>query len=143
VVRHARRGVLLVDLVVAAVMLGVALSVMISLTGRALTAQRSGERLQVAAMLLDEQLGLVLGRGPDSYASRFDVEGPCEPPFDGYRYRLDITGGTGGEAYKVVATVAWVAGRGEESVSAETRVAPRLGEDPDPDRRPDVTVVRY
>jgi Tfp pilus assembly protein PilV len=137
-----RAGVVLVDVIVAAVMLGISLTAMISMTGRALTAQRSGQELQAAAMLADEQLHLVLARGPDNYSSRFGAEGVCEAPFEHYRYRLEFSSGEGGDPYRVVATIAWQGGRGEESVSVETMMAPRLGEEPDPDRRPEDTVER-
>ncbi|MBS0195721.1 MAG: hypothetical protein JSR77_03090 [Planctomycetes bacterium] len=137
-----RRGMMLADVLVAVVLLGVALAVMIGMAGRAMSAQRSGEQFQIAAMLIDEQLNLVLARGPDAYASRFPVEGPCDPPFSEYRYQLEFSGGSGGDAYKVVATVTWLAAGRPQSASVETRIAPRLGDDPDPDRKPKETVDR-
>lgn len=137
-----RRAVVLVDIIVAVVLLGVSLTAMISMTGRALSAQRAGEQIQTAAMLLDEQLSLVLARGPDNYASRFETEGVCEDPYEGFRYKLDFSGGDGGDAYRVLATVTWNDGGKQQSVSAETMIAPRLGDDPDPDRRPDQPAVR-
>lgn len=139
---RARRGMMLADIVIAVVLLGVALAVMVGMAGRAMIAQRAGEQFQAAAMLIDEQLNLVLARGPDSYASRFAVEGPCETPFEAFRYKLDISGGESGNAYTVIATVSWVSGGRPQSASVETRIAPRLGEDPDPDRRPEEVVDR-
>jgi hypothetical protein len=139
--RGARPGMMLADILVAVVLLGSALAVLVGMTGRAMTAQRSGEQLQVAAMLLDEQLNLVLARGPDNYAARFPVEGVCDAPFDGFRYKLDITPASG-SAYSVVATVTWVANGRVQTESVETRIAPRRGDDPDPDRRPEETVDR-
>ena len=79
------RGVVLVDLLVAAVLMGVALAVLVGMAGRALSSQSTGERLATAAMLADEQLNLVLARGPDQYASRYEVEGACEAPFESFR----------------------------------------------------------
>jgi hypothetical protein len=93
-------------------------------------------------MLLDEQLNLVMARGPDDYAGRFDAEGVCDEPFQAYRYRLELRGGGGGEPYTVTATISWQAGGRERSESAQTLIAPRLGEEPDPDRRPGQTVER-
>ncbi|MEX2219387.1 MAG: hypothetical protein WD749_11600, partial [Phycisphaerales bacterium] len=140
--RGLRRGILLVDAIVGTVLLGVALSVILGLGSRAMTAQIDGEELQTAAMLIDEQLNLVLARGPDNYGSRFDLEGPCDPPFEKYTYALSIEGGQGGEAYRVTATVSWT-GRGRaRSESVETMIAPRLGDEPDPDRRPKESVDR-
>ncbi len=135
------RGFLLADGLVAAVLLGVSLAMMIGLVSRASRTQREGQRLEVVAMLLDEQLNLVLARGPDDYSSRFGLTGTCEAPFDDYRYELVITG-QAGEAYLVRATILWNSGREERSESVETRIAPRLGDEPDPERRPSTAVVR-
>ena len=137
-----RRGVVLVDAIIGAILLGVSLVAIIGLAGRALTAQATGEQLQAAAMLLDEQLNLVLARGPDNYASRFDAEGICDEPFQAFRYKLDFSGGEGGEPYLVTATIFWTAGGREQSESVQTLVAPRLGEDIDLDRRPGEVVDR-
>jgi Tfp pilus assembly protein PilV len=140
--RHHRSGVVLVDVLVAAIMLGVALTVLITMTGRALASQRQGEHLANAAMLVDQQLNLVLARGPDDYTSRYPAGGQCDVPFDRYSYTLEISGGEGGNAYNVVATVSWSDGGRPYSVSVETLIAPRLGDDPDPDRRPEQPAVR-
>ncbi|MDX2130679.1 MAG: hypothetical protein SFY69_01345 [Planctomycetota bacterium] len=133
---HAR-GMTLVDLLVATVMLGVSVVVLMGLSGRALSAQRSGENLQIAAMILDEQLNLVQARGADDYASRYDdSEGVAEAPYEAFRYRVEISGGDSGDAYRVVATVSWEEYGQTKSATVETRIAPRRGEEPDPDRRP-------
>ncbi len=139
-----RRGVLLADVLVATVIVGSALAVLMSMTGRALRAQSQGEQLRVAAMLLDEKLNLVLARGADDYASRFgELEGACDEPFQKFRYKLEIAGsGSGGEAFTVVATVSWLDGASMRTETVETRIAPRLGEEPDPDRRPEQSVER-
>ncbi len=137
-----RRAVVLVDVIVGSVILGVALAVMIGALGRSISAQSRGEQLQTAAALLDEQLNLVLMRGPDSYASRFGLEGVCDPPFDAFRYRLDVAAPIPGRAYEVTATILWDAGGREMSASASTMIAPRLGDEPDPIRRPDQQVER-
>ncbi|MBX3375911.1 MAG: hypothetical protein KF678_02770 [Phycisphaeraceae bacterium] len=138
-----RRGVMLVDAIVAAVLLGVALAVLIGLGGRALTSQSQGEQLQTAAMLLDEQLNLVLARGPDNYAARFPTRGPCEAPFENFEYSLDFSGGQSGDAYRVVATVTWRASGRTWTESVETMIAPRLGDEADPERRPGEAVNRW
>lgn len=140
---NPRRGVVLVDAIVGSVLLGVALAVIIGLAGRSLSAQKRGEELRVAAMLLDEQLNLVLMRGPDEYASRFDIEGACDAPFTTYSYRLDIIGGQSGDPYLVRATVSWPSGARVRSEWVETFMSPRLGEEPDPERRPQEAVDRW
>lgn len=136
------RGFLLADAIVATVILAGALAVVLALAGRALAAQRQGERLQTVAMLLDEHLNLVLARGPDNYASRFPVEGACDEPLSQYRFRLAITEGAAGEAYTVTATILWTESGRERSESITTRMSPRLGEEPDPERSPATPVLR-
>ncbi len=73
----SRPGVALLDAIIAAVVLGIALATIIGLTGQALSSQAMGEQIQTAAMLADEQLNLVLARGPDNYAKSWPVSGPC------------------------------------------------------------------
>lgn len=139
-----RSGVVLVDAIVGALLVAIALAVILGLAGRSISMQAEGERMRVAAMLLDEQLQLVLARGPDGYASRFGLEGVCEAPYAAYRWRLKMEGGTGGSPYDVTATVAWNDLSGaERSESVSTRIAPRLGDEPDPERRPSVQVERW
>ncbi len=123
-----RRGSILVDVIVGSVILGLALTAMIGLVGRAISEQNGGEQLQTAAMLIDEQLALVLARGPDNYASRYDTQGQCDAPFDQYRYQLDIQEQGGARPYFVRATVFWEAGGKTRSASVETLIAPRPGE---------------
>lgn len=142
VCRRLRRGTVLADAIVGSVLLGVALAVIIGLASWSLATQRQGEELQTAAALLDEQLNLVLMRGPEAYASRFGTEGVCDPPCSSYRWRLEFSGGEGGHPYHVVATVSWFSGGRERSESVETLIAPRPGDEPDPDRRPAQPVER-
>ncbi len=125
---RTRRGSILVDVIVGSVILGLALTAMIGLVGRAISEQTGGEQLQTAAMLIDEQLALVLARGPDNYASRYDTQGTCDPPFDQYRYEVDIQEQGGANPYFVRATVFWEAGGRTRSASVETLIAPRPGE---------------
>jgi Tfp pilus assembly protein PilV len=138
-----RRGVVLIDSIVAAVLLGVALAVMIGLGGRAISSQKTGEELQTAAMLVDEQLSLVLARGADDYASRFPTRGQCDSPFERFEYSLEISEGQSGDPYRVVATISWSAGAKVRTESVETLIAPRLGDNPDPIRKPDQAVNRW
>lgn len=141
-VKPLRRGVILVDAIVGTIMLGIALAVMLGILSRAVGSQTQGEEFQNAANLLDEQLNLVLARGADSYGKEYPLEGPCEAPFAHYRYKLAIDGGQGGNPFHVVATVFWLSGGRERSASCETYIAPRLGDDPDPIRRPGETINR-
>lgn len=146
-VRHRRKhGFALVDIIVAAIMLGVSVAVVSDLVGRAISSQTVGEKMATAAMLADEQLQLVLARGPDDYARRFSSTGKCDAPFTDFSYRLDITGGQSvGETYSVKCTILWKSGATERSVTVSTLMAPRSGgegEGPDPDRTPQQPVTR-
>lgn len=140
--RSMRQGSTLVDVLVATVILGGALTALLSISGQSIAAQQRGEEIRTAAMLLDEQLNTVLMLGPDSFASRQRVEGSCDPPFENYTYRLEFSGGQSGDAYHVVATISWFSGGRVRSETIETMIAPRLGDDPDPDRRPEQVVPR-
>lgn len=140
--RVGRPSFVLADALIATVVLAGSLAVVISLAGRALSAQHQGERLQTVAMLLDEQLNMVLMRGADNYASAYAMSGLCDPPFQDYSFVLAIDGGSGGSAYEVRATISWVESGRARSETVSTLMAPRLGEEPDPERRPTQTILR-
>lgn len=134
---------MLVDILVAAVIMGVALAVLVGMAGRAMSSQLQGEKLEIAAMLADEQLNLVLMRGPDNYGSRFPLEGACDEPFKEFRYRLEFTGqAAGGDPYDVSATILWNESGREKSVVVDTSISPRIAAEPDPDRKPPQKVER-
>lgn len=141
-IRAPRPAVVLVDVLVGVVLLGSVLAVLIGMAARAVSSQETGEKLGIAAMLADEQLQLMLARGPDNYASRYSIEGLCDPPFQSYRYKLQVSGGTGGDPYAVGVTILWFEFGRARSVLVETLMAPRVGAEPDPDRRPRATVER-
>jgi Tfp pilus assembly protein PilV len=134
----------LLDVIIAGIIIGISLAAIIGLTGRALSSQAQGEELQTAAMLADEQLNLVLARGPDSYGRSFPTSGECDPPFSNFSYNLDFAGGSASDPYRVTVTISWAGGAGgtPRSVSLQTLVAPREGDDPDPDRKPTETPSR-
>lgn len=139
-----RRGFALLDVIIAGIIIGISLAVVIALTGRALSSQSRGEDLQTAALLADEQLNLVLARGPDGYGRSFPTTGECDPPFDNFRYSLEFTGGSGADPYRVTVTISWLSGGSgaPQSLSLQTLIAPREGDDPDPDRKPTETPSR-
>lgn len=137
-----RRGAMLIDAIIGAILLGVALASLVSLGGRAISAQGEGEHLRNAAMLIDERLNLILMSGVEGYLSRYELEGDCDPPFSRYRYRIDIGGGQSGEPYRVAVTISWNAGGRARSETVEALIAPLLGDEPDPIRRPATVVDR-
>jgi type II secretory pathway pseudopilin PulG len=142
--RHARPAFALLDVIVAGLIIGISLAVIIGLTGRALSSQARGEDLQTAAMLADEQLNLVLARGPDGYGRSFPTSGECDPPFDAFTYQLEFAGGAGADPFAVTVTISWYAGGSGalQTVSLQTLIAAREGDDPDPDRKPTETPSR-
>lgn len=139
---RSARAFVLVDALVAAVLLGISLAAVVGMISNAMSAQRRGEQMEVAAMLLDEQLNLVVARGPDQYAQRFGLDGKCDAPFQDYSYELDFDSRSAGEAYTVTATVTWNDSGRRFSESVQTKIAPRLGDDTDPDRKPEENVIR-
>jgi hypothetical protein len=135
--------VILVDAIIGAVLLGAALAAILTIAGRAVRAQGEGQRMATAAALIDEQLNLVLARGPDNYAARFETEGPCDPPLGEYSYEIELSGGQSGDAYDVVVTVRWFYAGRQRWARVATKIAPREGDDPDPERTPADPVERY
>ena len=63
-----RRGVALIEVMVASVILGLAVSATLGLAARAISAQSDGERIETAARLADERLNLVLALGCEGYS---------------------------------------------------------------------------
>ncbi len=140
--RRTSAGFALLDAIVASVILGSALATIIGLGQQALSSQRTGEEIAVASMLADEQLNLVLARGPDTYAKSYPVEGACDAPFAAYRFQVSFSGGTGGSPYRVSCTIFWGEGANARSIKIETLIAARTGADPNPDRQPEAAVER-
>lgn len=137
-----RRAFALLDALIGGVLLGLAMVVVIGLTGAAISSQARGERYETAAMLADERLNMVLAVGPESYPGVFKMKGPCDEPFEDYDYEVEISPRPEGDPYFVKATIAWRAATGTQRISVETLIAPRLGDEPDPDRRPQETMDR-
>ncbi len=132
----------LIEVIVASIILGIAVSAILGLIGRAVSSQSDGERIETAARLADERLNLVLAAGAEGYPSVFPLAGVCDPPFEDYRYEVAIEAPTGGLPYRVRAVVSWTRAARPRSVSLETMIAPRVGEAPDPDRKPKETLSR-
>lgn len=132
----SRRAFALLEVLTAGVILGVALAVLMGLTASAMSSQRKGEDLAIAAMLADEQLNGVLVIGPDNYARTQTTKGPCAAPYERFAFDLSLSGGSTGQPYAVAVRITWSAAGREQSILVETLVAPRLGEDPDPERIP-------
>lgn len=137
-----RRAFTLIEAIVGSVILALALVSILGLTGQSLASQRRGEQLRAAAMLVDEQLNLVLAVGPEDFRRVFDARGRCDAPFEDYEYDVAVKSQGDGNPFLVVATVSWETGGRRQELTVETLMAPRLGDDPDPDRLPPQTVTR-
>lgn len=139
---RVRSAFALLEVIIGAIVLGVAMASVLSLVGQSVIVQSQGQHMETAARLADERLNLVLAVGPDAYPSVFSLRGPCDEPFEKYAYEVQITPQGGGQAYRVRATVSWIDGTRRPELSLETLIAPRLGDDPDPDRKPPETLNR-
>lgn len=132
--RAPRRGMALIDVIVGGMMLGIGLSVLLTLTTRSLARQTSGEKRMVATWLADELLSMVVVEGPDEYALRQDAAGEFTAPFTEFSFAVDIDELGRELPYEVTATVWW--GDAEnESVTVQTLVARRRGEPEEPRAR--------
>jgi hypothetical protein len=137
-----RRGVALVDALAAVIILGVSLSVILSLAGQAVSSQRQGDDLATAAMLADEQLQMVLARGADDYAKTMPMAGTCDAPFDRFGFKMEITEGSAINPFRVRATISWENAGKARSITIETLVASRTTPANQSDRVPTGPVDR-
>ena len=136
-----RRGMALMDVIIGAVILGIGLAVLMSLSSRSLAAQSEGEHQIVAAYLADELLNMVVVEGPVDYPRRYDTAGWFGEPFQDYFYDLAIQDEGLGVPYRVTATVGWNHGRRTQSVQVQTQIAAH--EAPPEPREPLEPVDRY
>lgn len=105
--RRARRGMVMLDVIVGGVILGIGIAAIMSLASRSLAAQTQGERRMQAAWLADELLNMVLVEGPKEYEKLYPTSGDFDVPFDNFAYEIDINDLDRGLLYDVTATVAW------------------------------------
>ena len=131
-----RRGMALMDVLVAGMVLSGALVAVLGIAGRALNAQLRGQQIEEAAMVLDSLLNEVLAVGPAEYLKVGEMSGVIEPPFEQFTYRIVIDDITPSEPFRVTARVWWNSGGGEQTAEVQTLMARRLGEEPDPEREP-------
>lgn len=132
--RPRRRGIALAEALLGGMLLAAGMSVVMSLSTRALRAQVHGEKKMTAAWLADDLLNMVLAEGPTEFERSLDRRGTFEAPFDEFGYEL-LTEDLGrGVPWRVTAVVQW-GDRPNESVTVETLIAVRLG-DEEPPREP-------
>ncbi len=127
-VSRKRTGMALIDVIIGALLLGVGLAVILSLSSRSLASQTEGERIMVASWLADELLSMVLVEGPEDYRHLYDMDGWFYEPFDDYFYSVEIIDNGEGMAYTVTATVGWEQGRDTREIQIQAAIAARGGE---------------
>lgn len=128
-----RRAFALIEVVIAGVILAVGLAGIINVSMRSMEMQRRGEAEVVAATLIDGLLAQVLVDGVIEYPKLNATTGRMDPPFEAWEFEVMIEPEGLGDPYTVTATVRDPRG---QAYSVETRIAPRMGEEPSPDRRP-------
>jgi Tfp pilus assembly protein PilV len=128
----SRRGVALMDVLIAALLLGVGLAVTLSMASQALRAEQTGEWRLTASWLADESLAMVVAMGPAAYQQSEPMEGRFRPPFDQFDWTLELNRPSEWEAWNATATVSWQDRGGVMSVSIDTLIAPRQGDEDDP-----------
>lgn len=131
--RAVRPGFTLVEVLVSGMILAVGMSALLTLASRALSLQARGEHKIIAAALLDEILSSVLTEGPQDFTQLHPTSGPFDPPFEAWEYSIDIDDAIGLSPFAVRATVL---GPDGSTYHCDTLVAPKLGEEPDPERLP-------
>ena len=119
-----RRGIALADAIIGGVMLGIGLAVLLTVTARSMARQTEGEKRLTAAWLADELLTMVLVEGPDEYPLLYDTAGRFYPPFEDFRYEVEIEDLGRNVPYRVAATVRW-SERQRDAVFVETLISLR------------------
>ena len=117
----------------AAVLLGIGLSVALSLASTSIARQVLGEQNLVAAWLADEQMSLVVMEGPEMYLQNNQTNGQFEPPFEDYSYEVIVKHVGDWEPYEVKVFIDWDEKR--RFFQLESLIAPRQGEPDEPEDR--------
>jgi hypothetical protein len=138
--RRTRSGFALIDVIIGGVLLVIGLSAILALGARSYSLQQRGEREVIAAALLDETLSTVLAEGPEEYPELHSLAGSCDAPFGDFEYFVSIDDGAEGVPYKVRVTIRHSAT--DEEWRAETLIAMRLGDEPNPERAPPEPIDR-
>jgi len=143
--RFQRRGVVLLDVILGAILLAMGLTIVISLSTQSLARQVEGEHRITAAWLADEILSMVLVEGPQELAGSSPGiwmgegggNGRFDEPFTDYTYELDINYIDDYQPYLVTVHVRWPSRSGIAELSISTKISQRRGEDEEePPREP-------
>ncbi|MFO0827049.1 MAG: hypothetical protein U0572_02780 [Phycisphaerales bacterium] len=135
----ARRAFALIEVLVGGILLAIGLSAVLVIGSRALDMQRRGERDVIASALLDGILSQMLADGPKDYVDMYPLSGTCDPPFTDFDYAIEVDDGAPGVPFRVLVRVSHITG---QEWFCETSIAPKLGDEPDPDRMPEEPLDR-
>lgn len=133
------RAFALIEVVVAGIILALGLGAVVSLATRAMIDQQRGERAVIAAALMDELLASVLVEGPVEWPKAHARSGRCDAPWSDFEYGVNIEEAEPGAPCDVLVILHDPAGR---EFRCATRIALRLGDDPNPERAPSEPVDR-
>ncbi len=124
-------------------LLGIALGGILTVSVRALSLQREAADLRQAGMVADEIMSTVHAYGTEEYRKVIRSRGRASEPFDRYSYEIDVDSGNVGEPDEVEVLVTWQSATGQRrSFVLEALIAPRLGDEPDPNRQPPEPIDR-
>lgn len=141
--RCQRPGFLLVDVLVGTVLIGIALGGILAVSTRALSMQREAGDLRQAGMVADEVMSTIHAYGVESYTKVIRARGQASEPFERFAYVVSVRTRSSGEPDEVSVRVSWNSATGQpRSFVLDALIAPRLGDDPDPNRRPPETIER-
>ncbi len=133
--RRTRRGIALMDVILGGVMLGIGLTVLLSLASRSMSIQARAQKQLTAAWLVDELLAMVLVEGPVNYPKLHSTSGRFDFPFEDYEYDVVIEDIGLRQPFRVTAYVRWPHHGDFREAQAQTYIAERLG-DPNQVRMP-------
>ena len=138
-VKNSRRGFALIEVVIAGIILAIGLGSVVSLAARAMMDQQRGERAVMAAALLDELLASVLVEGPELWPKSHNLSGYCDAPWADFQFQVNIEKAEPGAPCDVLAIITDPVGR---EFRCATRIALRLGDEPNPERAPSEPIDR-
>ena len=126
--RHAqqRGGFALLDAILGGVLLGIGLTVVLTIGSRSLNNQTEGEMRLTASWLADETLSMILVEGPDRYPRLYDLSGAFDEPFEYFQYDINIDMKESTLPAHVAVLVTWPGARAPVLIEAD--VAPRQGD---------------
>lgn len=131
--RHAAFA--LIDVIIGTVVLGIGLTVVISLAARSLKTQSDGEKRITASWLADELLATVLMEGPVAYPKMYDNHGFFTYPFEEFEFDVFIEDQGLSVPHRVTATIGWNGAAGPQQIQVQTLISERGG-DPNQPRAP-------